>query len=68
MDWTIQEASLESCVTVYFDEVVVDRDSLDATLFRMGNRELWVPKSLIIDQEKNSIEVPEWFAIKEGLV
>lgn len=45
-----------------------------AVLVNDGIKEIWVPFSLIEDLDKSNIEkiseitVPEWFALKEGLI
>lgn len=68
VDWTQEQKEGEGLVTVDFDEVITDYDHYNAILFRMDDREVWVPKSLINNREDNSFDVPEWFAIKEELV
>jgi len=41
-----------------------------ATLFRIADREVWIPNSQIEDywEEDRQVEVPEWFAVKEELI
>lgn len=44
----------------------------DAKLFKLDDEaifgeRLWVPKSLILSEDDDSIEVPEWWAIEKGL-
>ena len=55
---------------VYYDEVVLDESHYQAVLFKIDNREVWIPRSVIVndDFENNVIEVKEWFAINEELI
>ncbi len=46
----------------------VARETDDAKLFRFAEGEIWIPKSQIEDEEKNSVSIPEWLALKKGLV
>lgn len=55
-------------VTVYFDDVIIDRGHLGAILFRINEQEVWIPRSLIKDRGKNQLGIPEWFAFKEELI
>ncbi len=57
------------------DLVTVDVDVINQTTLSYfvsdGDREVWVPMSLISNDdpiEDGHIEIPEWFAIQEGLV
>lgn len=53
-------------------QVITLRESDLAVLFDIEGEEVWVPKSLMEDwpdeDDEGEIEIPEWFAIKEGLV
>lgn len=56
-------------VEVDYDSVVVDGD--EATLFDIGGRRLWLPKSAaqVDDDPANKVVwVEEWLAVKEELV
>lgn len=60
-------------VEIDFDHV--EASTRDAILFVIDDREVWVPRSLIVDgesiyddEEDGSFEVPEWWAEKEGLI
>ena len=57
-------------VTIVYDEKLVNTGEGGATLFLMDGVEVWVPNSLISDLEQgnNEVEIPLWFAEKEGLV
>ena len=57
--------------TVDFDEIVTFTEQ--AILFRIDEREVWIPVSVMdpdLDPHAgpNEIEVAEWFAIKEVLI
>lgn len=60
-------------VILDYDEIIKETEK--ASLFRIGEEEdpdsrFWIPKSLIrdLDEEKREITIPEWIAIKLGLV
>ncbi len=59
-------------ITVYFDKVVIDEDYYNALLLDFGSDEgnVWIPRSLIhqLDETKGEMEIPVWFAEKEGLI
>ena len=46
----------------------VIRETGLAKLFDLGDCEAWIPKSIIDDEDDELVTVPEWWAIKEGLV
>jgi len=49
-----------------FDEIVTETDA--AWLLDVGDDKIWLPKSQCdIDEDDNTIEVPEWLAIEKGL-
>lgn len=57
------------------DPVEVDYDNIVASttlayLLEIDDRNVWVSKSLILDhdEQKQTIEVPEWFAYQEELI
>ena len=53
-----------------YDEILQDTGDGGATLFEIDEKEVWVPNSLVeeIWESDNQVEVPLWFAEKEGLV
>lgn len=56
-----------------FVSIVKDNEANKAILVNDGLQDVWIPRSLILGkrQEGNEyhyLDVPEWFAIKEGLV
>lgn len=51
---------------VYYDRIL--RHSAEAILYKIDNRDVWIPKSLHDDFEDGSLAVAEWFAIKEELI
>ena len=62
-------------VMVEFDDIVLDREDKNAILFRLGDREVWIPRSQILEvdyclaeQGVIKVYIPEWLAIKEGLI
>jgi hypothetical protein len=62
-------------VMVEFDDIVLDREDKNAILFRLGDREVWIPRSQILEVDYCLAEyglikvyIPEWLAIKEGLI
>lgn len=52
--------------------VVTLRQSANAVLLDIEGEEVWVPKSIMEEwpdvDDEGEIELPEWFAIQEGLV
>jgi hypothetical protein len=53
--------------------VDIIRETADAILVDDGDRQVWLPKSLIryradVPAEAVEVEVPEWLAEREGLV
>lgn len=53
-------------VELAYDEVV--KDTGQARLINFGDSEVWIPNSQGKLIGKNTIEVPEWLAKKEGLI
>ena len=45
-------------------------DTDKARLFIIDGRDVWIPKSVIDeeDEEENTVSVKEWWALKEGLI
>jgi len=60
----------QETVWINYDEILQDTGEGGATLFQMDDEEVWVPNSLITDFDEDvySVEIPVWFAEKEGLV
>lgn len=46
----------------------IQRETPGAILYDFGTDDAWIPRSLLTEIDNNTIAVPEWFAIKEGLV
>ena len=57
---------MSEIVTIDHDGLVYETD--DAKLFEIDDEKVWIPKSLISDEDDESVDVPEWFAEKEGLI
>lgn len=57
-------------VLVKYDEILKDTGHGGAKLLRIDEDEVWVPNSLILARWEADrwVEVPRWFAEKEGLV
>lgn len=54
-------------VEVDFDEVVHESDS--AWKVKIGDKEVWLPKSQCdLDEYNDVVTMPEWLAKKEGLI
>ncbi len=55
-------------------EGVIKRHTPLAVLFDVGKVQAWIPKSLIISEEEDpdseliTLEIPEWVALKDGLI
>lgn len=59
----------QETVTLAYERVV--RETAKALCISMhGDKETWIPKSLIREHEEDAkaLDVPEWFAVKEGLI
>ena len=63
--------------TVEFEDAVCVGQSAKAIQVRLADRQspIWIPQSLVHDDsevykqgQKGTLVLPEWFAIKEGLV
>lgn len=54
--------------TIYFERLV--HQTTDAWLIETDSGdEVWLPKSQCeLDEDDNTVEVPEWLAIEKGLV
>ena len=63
-------SSMSEKVVIDYDEIELDREDLNAILFEIEERSVWIPRSLILnhDEDERTITVPEWFAIDKELV
>jgi len=57
----------EQYVEVYFDEII-DTPSEEATLFKIGDEDVWIPNSLHEITEPGIMEIPEQFTFENGLI
>jgi len=59
-------------VLIDYDTVLVDTGAGGASLFKIDVREVWIPNSLVEEVYKSEascqVEIPVWFAKKEGLI
>lgn len=55
-------------VEINFD-CITDREEL-RTRYQIDDKEVWLPNSEVVreDETRGTLEIPEWLAIKEGLV
>jgi len=50
-----------------FDEIIKETEA--AWCLDVGDAKVWIPKSQgTIDEDENTIEIPEWLAYEKGLV
>jgi hypothetical protein len=58
----------DEMVEIFFEEL--EHETVDAWLIVTADGDkVWLPKSQCeLDENDSSVEVPEWLAIKEGLV
>jgi hypothetical protein len=50
-----------------YTEIIHETDG--AILFSIDGDEVWIPRSLLeLDESTHTVTVPEWFALKEGLI
>jgi hypothetical protein len=63
-------------VEVDFSEVILDEETYDAVLFRIGDAEVWLPRSQMRDEDydicsksgSGTVEISRWLAEKRDLV
>ena len=57
-------------VEVCYDEELKQRATLFFRLFRIGSKEVWIPKSQIWSESgpSKTFEIPEWLAYEKGLL
>lgn len=58
--------------TVWIEGTIVCKTE-KAILFNDGDVEVWIPKSQVIDEDREEsgllkIEIPEWLALDKGLI
>lgn len=54
---------------IEYDDWFEESDTDKAHLFLIDGKEVWIPKSLAeVDKDSKTITVPEWWALKEGLI
>lgn len=56
----------ERPVEVFYDEVVRETDL--ARLYQIGDVQVWLPKSQVVETEPFVIEIPHWLAYEKGLI
>jgi hypothetical protein len=55
-------------VTIEYDEIRVDDDRHKSILFLIGDREVWLPRSLVeVNEDDKTVRVPQWKVELEGL-
>ena len=53
-------------VEIDYDKIIASTDQ--ATLFRIGDEDVWIPHSQILDQGDNIVEITKWFAEEKELI
>ena len=53
-------------VHIAYDEILIDRKL--AILLRIDREEVWIPKSQVLDEGENWVEIPEWLALEKSLI
>lgn len=53
--------------TVEIDYDKIDFETDNALLYVIEGNNVWIPKSVLSDDDGSSITLPLWFADKEGL-
>jgi hypothetical protein len=56
-----QEPEEADVQIISYDEITHTTDK--AILYSKGNREFWVPKSVVITDEDNEVVLPSWFTV-----
>ncbi len=52
-------------IEIEYEEEIISRET--SKLFMIQNEEMWIPKSLIVSQDEDTIEIPVWKARDLGL-
>lgn len=57
-------------VEIDYEFILHDEDTNRAVLFVVNKHEIWIPRSLLIEHDKDAhtFSIPEWFAIELELV
>ena len=56
-------------VKIDYDEIIRDDDRYAAILFAIDGAEIWLPRSQIdVDEDNQTVTLPEWLAIERELV
>jgi len=68
MTHTIKDEDGSVYIPIYYDVISGETDK--AYCFATGDRDVWLPKSQIIDidVQNGEVVVPEWLAVAKGLV
>ncbi len=54
-------------VYVQHDGIVLDEDQYRAILFKIADEDVWIPRSVIVEFDENSVTVPRWKAQELGV-
>lgn len=49
-------------VDISHDGVILDEDQYQAILFKIEDKDVWIPRSLIVEFDGDSVTVPQWKA------
>ena len=56
----------DEMLTIKYTEIL--KDTASATLFKIGNKEVWLPSSQIdVCTDFNEFEIPEWLAVEKEI-
>ena len=56
-------------VDIKFEDIVNESKDTDGTCFLIEGEEVWLNNAQIeIDEKRNEVSMPEWYARKKGLV
>ena len=57
-------------IELAYEDLLRNEEAEGALLFRIEGLDRWIPRTLLYewDEDASTIAVPEWFAVKEGLV
>ena len=54
---------------VEYDRIKIDDKKYKSILFTIGGKDVWLPRSLIeVDEDAETVTLPEWKALDEGLI
>lgn len=57
----------DDSATVWIDHGGLMHETAKAKLFKVHGDELWVPKSVIVDEGEEQLGLAQWWADKNGL-